>query len=123
MADQNILFIQVRDPVNLRRTLLGCSKQIIQLLQRYEKLKEMRVKKAELISKLRMTNKEITLLVTKLNTYLPAASAKTAEKQEKTKKKETHFRAEAAIHEGNTNDLKKLEAELAMIESKIKQLS
>jgi methionyl-tRNA synthetase len=124
MADQNVLFIQVRDPTSIRRTLLGCSKQVIQLLQRYEKLKEMRVKKAELTAKLRSTNKEITLLTIKLNTYLPAAATKTSEKIEKGKRKEPHQKSEQTrIEETHTNDLAKLEAELARIDSKIKQIS
>ncbi|MBI4738146.1 hypothetical protein HY772_01045 [Candidatus Woesearchaeota archaeon] len=123
MSDQDLLFIQVHDPVALRRTLLGCSKQIVVLLQRYERFKTIRAKKLETIVKLRALNRDITLLMTKLHTYLPAAQTKLPEKHEQGKKHATQQLVAEKISVEHVTDLDKLEAELARIESKMKNIS
>lgn len=122
MTEQDVLFIQVRDPPNIRRTLLGCSKQTVVLLQRYERFKDIRAKKLEAIMKLRALNRDITLLVAKLNQYLPAMQTNLAEKSDKSKKHADRVAAEN-INVEHVTDLEKLEAELARIESKMKIIS
>jgi hypothetical protein len=82
--EENQYFVHIRDPVDIRRTILGSSKQIIQVLQRYERIKALRVKKLEKIALLRNLNKEINLLVAKLKKGLPVAEMRVKLKEEKT---------------------------------------
>lgn len=107
-------FVQIRDSVDIRRSILGSSKQIIQILQRYERIKVLRVKKLERISQLRILNKEINLLVSKLKNALPAAKLRV-----KIEKEETRGESRQTTRK---DDLGNLEADLRMIEDKIKRL-
>ncbi|MBN1544725.1 hypothetical protein JW898_04655 [Candidatus Woesearchaeota archaeon] len=114
--EDNQYFVQIRDPADVRRSILGSSKQIIQILQRYERIKSLRVKKLEKISQLRGLNKEINLLVAKLKKEFPAA-----EMRVRIGKEEKVTRKGKAELKGN--ELAKLESELRMIEDKIGRLA
>lgn len=115
MEDQQY-FVQIRDPAEIRRGILGSSRQIIQILQRYERIKVLRVKKLEKLAKLRALNKEINLLVAKLKKTMPASDFRVhAGKDERAGKK--------AKESPKVDDLNKLEAELRMIEDKIARMA
>ena len=116
MKNEEALFIQVRDSLTVRRHMLGCSKQVIQLLQRYEQLKNMRIQKIERIAKLRSLANEMTLLMNKLHSSLPQAQTRAQEKTPKISTKNIE-------PDVSQNDLAKLEAELARIESKLQTLN
>lgn len=103
-------FAQIKDPVEVRRTILSSSRQLIGVLQRYERIKSLRVQKLEKISKLRALNKEINLGIAKLKKVFPAVEMRVKVGQE-------------APARGGRNELKKLEEELKMIEDKISLLS
>lgn len=114
-------FVQVQSEIDVRRTLLESSKQTINLLQRYERFKLLRTRKAEATSKLKHQTKELQLLFAKLKQSLPKTGMRVKLKQE----------AEAAEQSmsnlgkrpaARQNELLKLEAELRDIESKIKGL-
>ncbi|MBW2971425.1 hypothetical protein KY359_00165 [Candidatus Woesearchaeota archaeon] len=110
-------FVQIRDPVDVRRSILGSSKQIIQVLQRYERIKILRVKKLEKIAKLRALNKEINLLVAKLKKEFPEAEMRVRiGKEEKATPRKKGI-------ETRGSELAKLESELRMIEDKIGRLA
>ena len=116
MADEQY-FVHVRDPVDIRKHILSSSKQIIQILQRYERIKDLRVKKLEKISQLRATNKEINLIIAKLKKALPAAEMRVkigGREDKKIKKGRAEFRGD---------ELAKLESDLRMIEEKMGGLS
>ena len=111
--EQNEYFAQVPDPQEVRKSLLSSSRQIIQVLQRMERIKQLRIAKLESINKVRNTNKEIRLLITKLKKEFPSTGMRiptSPEKPAKTKR----IRG---------NELQELENELKKIESKISQLS
>ncbi|MBW2967793.1 hypothetical protein KY362_04865 [Candidatus Woesearchaeota archaeon] len=108
-------FAQIRDPVEIRRSILGSSRQIITVLQRYEHIKALRVKKLEKITKLRALNKEINLAVAKLKQKFPAV-----EMRVKVGHEEKHPRRASGSRQ--VNELQKLEDELRQIEHKIGQL-
>jgi hypothetical protein len=112
---ENDYFVQIRDPVDIRRSILGSSKQIIQILQRYERIKALRVKKLEKISQLRMLNKEVNLMVAKLKKEFPAAKLRIniGKEEKKVRKSRGSIRGD---------DLGTLEADLRMIEDKIGRL-
>jgi len=105
-------FVQIKDPADIRRSILGSSKQIIHILQRYERMKDLRVQKLEKISKLRAQNKEINLLVAKLQKEFPAAKLRVP------------LSSDSGSRRGyKGDDLAQLEADLRKIENKIGNLS
>lgn len=115
MAEEQY-YVQIRDSLDIRRALLGSSKQIIQILQRYERIKKIRIEKLEKITKMRKLNKEINLLAIKLKNEFPAVQLRvkiTENNSEKNNEKE-NFKGD---------DIYKLEADLRRIEEKIGQLS
>lgn len=108
-------FVHIRDPTDVRRKLLGSSKQLIQILQRYERVKELRIHKLEKISQLRKLNKEINLLFAKLKKEMPKADVRIKTEPRKPS------RNEGSKLSGN--ELAELEAELKKIENKIGMMS
>ncbi|MBT7903372.1 hypothetical protein HN587_05910 [Candidatus Woesearchaeota archaeon] len=102
-------FVQIPDGTEVRRILLEDSKQIIQILQRYEQFKAHRIHKQELISKLRDINQSIQVLLQKLEEEMP----KTNMRVKLTKRKKEPIRSQ------KTKELQQLEQSLADIERKI----
>lgn len=106
-------FVQIKDPLDIRRDILGSSRQIIHILQRYERIKDLRIKKVEKIGELKSVTKDIHLLVSKLKTVLPAYKVRLDLERENQPRKR-----------GMTgNELKNLEEELRKIEERIGNLS
>ena len=114
---QGEFFVQIQDSTEIRRILLENSKQVIKILQRYESLKDQRIRKQELISKLRGVNREIQLLVQKLERVTPKTIISAKTKQKTTKKEHTR-----RMIVPQTKELNKLESELMEIESKLGRL-
>ncbi|MFC1741227.1 hypothetical protein ACFL3V_01695 [Nanoarchaeota archaeon] len=114
MADQQY-FVQIRDSHDIRRGLLGSSRQIITILQRYERIKELRVMKLERVEQLKLINKEINLMIARLQKAFPASDLRVRIGSEEN----TTGRKRGAIGD----DLGKLESELRMVEDKIGRLS
>ncbi len=110
-------FVQVRDPVENRRNLLGSSKQIIHILQKCENLRSLRVKKAEKLAVLRNLNKELNLLTVKLKNELPQVDLRVKLETDKTESKPVK------IKNNPSKDILKLEDELKMIEEKLNRLN
>ncbi|MFO8016946.1 MAG: hypothetical protein R6U32_07645 [Candidatus Woesearchaeota archaeon] len=83
MPTEEILYKKIDDPVNFRRQLLEASKQMIHALQRYEKLKKTRTKKAEQINKLKSIVRELNDLVSKLKKDFPDVTFKSKKGESK----------------------------------------
>jgi len=64
-------YIALEDPKDFRRELLGSTKVIIKLLQRYEMIKGIREKKVEVMYKYSKVNAEINMLANKLKRTIP----------------------------------------------------
>ncbi|HII72259.1 TPA: hypothetical protein HA265_05895 [Candidatus Woesearchaeota archaeon] len=107
-------FVQIKEPAEVRRKLLANSKQLIQILQRYERIKELRVRKIEKISQLRKLNQEINLLMAKLKKEMPKAEVRIKQEPRRPDRQESRLQG---------NELEKLEAELKRIEDKIGMMS
>ncbi len=123
MAEEETFYVQIRDPINLRKDILVSSKQVIMTLKKYEEMAELRKHKMEMLALLREKTKEIRMLANQLVNFLPKTklraekSLKVQHKEEETAVKEvTHIRKEAV------GELDKLESELASIERKIENL-
>lgn len=70
---QDVLYVGVREPAEIRRNLLESAREFIHFLQRYEKLKGIREEKFQTILQLDTEVKELKLLVNKLRKSFPAA--------------------------------------------------
>ena len=77
----NVFYVGVKDPVEIRRLLLECSKQILQSLQDYEMLQMIREEKIKQIIQLRYTMKEIYNLGSQLHRVLPKAQLRASKNE------------------------------------------
>lgn len=109
-------FVQIRDPLDMRRSILGSSKQIIHILQRYERIKDLRVRKLDKISQLKAMNKEINLIIAKLKKKFPEAGFRVKLGKEEKKPSVKKSRVSG-------NELYQLESELRQIEKKLGKLT
>jgi hypothetical protein len=69
----DVFYVGVRDPVDVRRSILEGAREAIHFLKRYEKLKAIRSEKTQTILTLDTEVKELRNLVTKLRKSFPAA--------------------------------------------------
>lgn len=122
--EKELFFVGVRNPIELRRTMLESSKEIIEDLQKYERLKALRAEKAKQIEKLRTIVKEINRLVAKLKAELPTTSLRIEEMPQKLKKPEMVKPKKTAKEikaepKKELTELEKLESELDAIEQRL----
>ena len=151
--EDDVFFVGVQDPIELRRSILESSKDLLQYMQRFEKFKEVRMEKQEQFIKLGEVTAEIAKLVRKLKTELPkthirarmhkheeevkkAAAKKKAKKKAKATKKAKKTAKKAPPRpkakpeikikpapEKPLTDLEKLEAELGAIETRLTKMT
>ena len=131
--DEDIFFVEVREPKEIKRLILSSMKDIIENLHQFESFKEIRHQKLAKINSLRKNVKDINKQIGVLKSIVPetklrAAEAKVAatQKQKKTSKgKKESNRSEAKQKKqikGSVSELDKLSSELAAIEGKLKDL-
>lgn len=101
--DKDVFYVGIKDPIEIRRSILESSKEVIQYLQRAEKFKQVRNEKAEEIAKLRGIMAETTKLVNKLKKQLPKAGIRTP----------LHRHEEAVMKEALVKELKEAKQEFA----------
>ena len=134
---KEVLYVGVKNPIEMRRTILETTKDSVEMLQKYEKFRAVREEKIATIKQLQEQIKDITKIVTKLKTALPTVdirirlhkeqekveAEKKAAKQaaEKPKKKEAKQKKQAATPKKTKelSDLEKLEAELSHLEQRL----
>jgi len=146
--EEEAFYVGIKDPIEIRRSILESSKDIVQYLQRAERFKAVRAEKEEHLFKLKEMSKEISSLMRKLRSSLPKTKLRislyereqkikqeeAAEKAKKTEKKAVAKSKEkpktaAKIKEKpvpekeDTTELEKLESELGEIESRLGRLS
>tara|TARA_Y100000310_G_scaffold50736_2_gene46793 strand:- start:639 stop:995 length:357 start_codon:yes stop_codon:yes gene_type:complete len=113
--EEEPFFVGVKNPTELRRDLLGTSKDIIISLKKYEEIMEMRNNKIRLSIDLHNKNKEIKMLAAQLADVIPKTKLKA-------ELGHTHAAVRSEIkhiREDNVTELDKLEKELASIDKKI----
>jgi DNA replicative helicase MCM subunit Mcm2 (Cdc46/Mcm family) len=122
---EKAFYVGVKEPIDLRKNLLECSKIVVKSLQKYEKFKDIRKKKIENIINLKGIIKEIKKLNNNLISKLPETKIKAERKERKiVPKGKKEVEGEISKTEiKKTNELEKLEAELSSIESKLDTLS
>ena len=125
-----LFFVQVKEPSEVRRNILESLREIIEVLKRFEKFKRIRHEKLENINKLRgllrETNKVFGTLKSKLpQTNLRATVAGEAPKHPKKhhKKSKKAKVVEEKMPKKEITEADKLEEQLSVIESKLKSLT
>lgn len=68
---EEVFFVGVQDPLEVRRNLLEASKEMVQFLQQHEKLKTLRNEKQEAIKRLKEDVRQLKLHINKLRHALP----------------------------------------------------
>ncbi|MBW3014979.1 hypothetical protein KY330_01000 [Candidatus Woesearchaeota archaeon] len=134
---KEIFYVGVKDPIEIRRTLLESSKEMVHAMQRYERFKEVRKEKIDEVQNLKEIISEIKKLANKLKQLLPETELRIKANKEKVNmlKKKSANKQKTEIKKAQviekplvmpkpraTSELEKLEAELANIENKLGKL-
>ena len=130
----HLFFVQLKDPNQIRRNILETLKGILEILQRFEKFKQIRHQKLENINKLRASLKEtnkmfgtLKLKLPQINLRIPVekklpVQAKEEQiKQNQPEKKKVVLPLKKPKRE--MTEVDKLESELSAIESRLKDLT
>jgi hypothetical protein len=136
--EESVFYVGIKDPIEIRRSILESSKELLQYLQRAEKFKAVRKEKTHQLEKLREEMKEIQALAKKLKALLPKTGLRAKAKPKPAAKKEApkaqvkqepiketipSMPAPKAEEPKEMSELEKLEAELGEIEGRLTKLS
>lgn len=135
---EELFFVELRDPEEVKKSILLVLKDILEALKRFEKFRETRHKKLDKIQKLRILVKEANKMLGSLKSKLPQTSLKAAfqaepparlisnndkagnnKKKKNTDSDEPQQKAKQAPKKEMT-ELERLEFELNAIENKLK---
>jgi len=120
--EDDLFFVEVKEPADMRREVLESQKIVIGGLQRYENIKFLRAKKVESINKLKSQLKELSKDLSELKTILPSTGIKVVSKPKKKDVKEEKLKEVEHVKKTPANELEKLESELHDIEKKLSSL-
>lgn len=116
-------FVGLEGAKDIRRNVLESSREMVHIMQSYEKVKEIRAEKLRRIEQLKTVLEELKLLSSKLSRELPSVQTRTIEVKEAKKKKETkRAKTKKEKKEEDRKDLEKLETDLASIEARLSEL-
>ena len=130
--EEEVFFVGVKEPLEIRRNLLESSREMVLLLQMYEKFRTVREEKKREMEKLREYVRDIALLASRLKRHLPKTKLRALpldeiKKAERKIEQITVLAPEAKEEEKvvrkELTEIEKLEAELASIEMKLNQLA
>lgn len=143
-----VFYVGVKDPIEIRRSILESSKELVQLMQDFEKFKEMRDTKIKLKEELKKEVNDVQSLMRKFKSKLPKTEVrvklfrehtvaneeeeeevptkKSKGKKSKSKSKGRKIKkvkvAPKKVVKKNLSELDKLESELKKIEDKLGRL-
>ena len=126
-----VFFVGIRDPIEIRRSILESSREMLQLLQRFEKFKVVREEKHAMVEDLKSDIKNLQKLIGSLKGGLPKTELRVKLKREhkevvKAKTKKATKKVQKAempkMSKKQMSELEKLESELGAIESKLSGL-
>ncbi len=127
--NDDVFFVKIRDPIEVRRNILENLKNILEILQRFEKLRHIRQGKLENMQKLSVLLKQANKMLGNLRTMMPQTNLKAIapketlqERKVTVKKKERKEKVSEKISKKEMTDIEKLEVQLNAIESKLKSL-
>ncbi len=116
--EESSFYVAIQDPKSFRRELLGSSKDMIKLLQKYEDIKKIREQKIKLMYEFSQTKTEIAMLMGKLKRAIPKTKLRNAYDNPKVIEKKKIVAPRKEVHP----DLSSLQNELASIEEKLGKL-
>jgi hypothetical protein len=122
--EEELFFVGIRDPIELRKELLTSSKNLIDSLRRYEAFKNLKEEKLQNVLELKRVFDELLVLNRKLRGHLPRMPGKIPtvlkETQQREGPKPTKVAGKPAKIGKNKIDV--LEEELAKIEERLGSL-
>jgi hypothetical protein len=74
--EQNLLFVEIREPQGTRRDILMATKDVLDALKRYEEYKSIQSEKSQAIGQLRRVIDELQSLNRKLRSKMPKLPVK-----------------------------------------------
>ncbi len=119
--EESPLFVGITNGDELRRSMLECSKGILESLKEHEGFKSLREEKLKMIHKLRGDVKELSKLISSLKTYLPIVQG-VGIKRPEIRNVEMPKMVKVEMPKKKT-EIERLEEELSEIESKLGSLS
>jgi len=125
MADKenDMLFVGIRDHIDIRKNMLESSKNVIGCLQRYEKLRITREDKEKEVQKLRLSIKEIEEAIIRLKNTLPKVGLKSISEKDEFKEKEHKYEITEKIEEVRMDsEEREKEREQRLFEEEIKAM-
>lgn len=121
MKEDDAFYMAVENPREFRKELLGASKDIIKLIQKYEFIKELRAEKIKKMYEFSDSLGEISLIMSKLKKTTPATRLRKLNvkyvKKEKAERKHSKPKKKRS-----SNEVEKLQEELELIEQKLDNL-
>lgn len=137
---EEVFYVGIKEPIELKDSLLESAKDLMQYLERFDELKKIREEKKVQMDHLRNIINDITKDTNKLKRYLPKTklrihiheeekpkkAKKTAVKKTVPKKKiapAPRKEAKPEEHEVSDEELAKLEEELSAIEGRLTKLT
>ncbi|PIZ56006.1 hypothetical protein COY28_01305, partial [Candidatus Woesearchaeota archaeon CG_4_10_14_0_2_um_filter_57_5] len=125
-GQEDIYYVGVQQPVELRRTLLEASRITLKTLHSYERFKHIKQRRLELTGQLRSTMKDLGKAIAKLKSVLPSVP----ETPKPTKQAESLKQVGKGAKKGakatpippapkQVTELQKLEREIASIEEQM----
>ena len=127
--EEDVLFVEVREPSEVRRNILESLKNIVETLQRFERFKHIRKEKIRSINKLSSDLKGINKMISDLKSAIPETKLreikiKSILKEEEKPKKKKHGKRhkEAEEKQKPLTEVDRLESELGAIEEKLRGL-
>ena len=114
--EEETYYVNVREPADTRKKILETSRQVVMALQKYENFKLKKLKKQDMIEKLRKNFREINELILRLRKEMPQVKAR-----KKASAEEEQPRAAIRASRGKYG-IDDLEKELNAIENKLQGL-
>jgi len=119
---EDAYFVGLEEPNELRRTILESTRDIVDVLKKFEEFKSVRDEKTKEIEKLRSDMRGISRLIVKLKAELPKTKLRMKlYKHEKVVKRKV-LTGEKKVKKKELTELDKLESELGEIEGKLKNI-
>jgi hypothetical protein len=116
---EDVFFVGVNEPIEVRKEVLGCAKDVIGSLRSFERFKDVRKQKVDTSVKLKKHIDELHLLMNRLKNKLPKSHVRAMAKEEAMDLGVTI--KEDRPRRKSTSALDKLDQELAQLEGKLRQ--
>ncbi|MFA5141357.1 MAG: hypothetical protein WC471_00085 [Candidatus Woesearchaeota archaeon] len=123
-----LLYMGINNPIEIRRTVLECARDMVHFLQMFEKFRLIREEKKEAIRILKKEMKDLSTLMNKLKLIMPKASVRTEVHKEEVVKEAKEAREgkpkafempKQEMPDLTVDDIDALESELKEIEEKL----